>query len=31
MSELAVEAHRLEDRPGVSIEDAEAIRALLDL
>jgi hypothetical protein len=31
MSELALEAHRLEDTPGMPIEDGEAIRALLDL
>ncbi|MHB1244702.1 MAG: hypothetical protein ACYC1P_15085 [Gaiellaceae bacterium] len=31
MSELALEAHRLEDTPGAPIEDASRIEALLDL
>ncbi len=31
MSELVLKAHQLEDEPGVAIEDAVEIRALLDL
>jgi hypothetical protein len=31
MSELALEAHRLEDTPGTPVEDAAQIRALLGL
>jgi hypothetical protein len=31
MSDLALEAHRLEDTPGTPVEDAAEIRALLGL
>lgn len=31
LSELVLEAHRLEDTPGAPIEDASRIEALLDL
>ena len=31
LSDLALEAHRLEDEPGTAIEDPAAIRALLGL
>ncbi len=31
MSDLALEAHRIEDTPGTPIEDATQIRALLGL
>ncbi len=31
MSELTLEAHRLEDTPGTAIEDAAQIKALLGL
>ena len=31
LSDLALEAHALEDRPGTSVEDPEEIRTLLGL